>query len=43
MGIGSGSGVDSSGEKVLVNKLKQLNAKTGQSLCVFDAAGIEKP
>lgn len=36
MGIGSGSGVDSSGETVLVNKLKQLNAKTGQSLCVFD-------
>jgi FkbM family methyltransferase len=36
MGIGSGSGVASSGEAVLVHKLRQLNAKTGQSLCVFD-------
>jgi len=36
MGIGSGSGVDSSGEMVLVQKLRQLYAKTGRSLCVFD-------
>lgn len=36
MGIGSGSSVDSSGEKILVNKLKQIYAKTGQPLCVFD-------
>jgi FkbM family methyltransferase len=36
MGIGSGGGVNSSGEMVLVRKLKQLYEKTSQSLCVFD-------
>jgi FkbM family methyltransferase len=36
MGIGSGSGVDSSGEITLVHKLRQLHAKTRQPLCVFD-------
>ncbi|MEK7315054.1 MAG: FkbM family methyltransferase [Candidatus Eisenbacteria bacterium] len=35
MGIGSGSSTDSSGERVLVDKLKQ-HATTSQSLCVFD-------
>jgi FkbM family methyltransferase len=36
MGIGSGSGVDSSGETVLVQRLRQLSAQTQQPLCVFD-------
>jgi FkbM family methyltransferase len=36
MGIGAGSAVDSSGEKVLAQKLRQIHAKTKQSLCVFD-------
>ncbi len=36
MGIGSGSDIDSSGEAVLINKLKLLNTRTGQPLCVFD-------
>ncbi len=36
MGIGAGAGVDSSGEKVLAQKLRQIHAKTKQPLCVFD-------
>jgi len=32
MGIGAGSGVDSSGEKVLVQKLRQIHIKTKQPL-----------
>jgi FkbM family methyltransferase len=36
MGIGSGSSVDLSGETILVNKLKEVYANSGHSLCVFD-------
>ena len=35
MGIGSGTSIDSSGENVLVEKLKQ-HATTSKSLCIFD-------
>lgn len=35
MGIGSGSSPYSSGEKVIIEKLKQ-HAKPNQSLCIFD-------
>lgn len=36
MGIGSGSSPDSSGEQVLVEKLKQQYAETSLPLCIFD-------
>lgn len=36
LGIGSGSGVETSGEKILVHELKQLYNSTGKPLCIFD-------
>ena len=36
MGIGSGSATDSSGERVLIDKLKQQYTTTGRPLCIFD-------
>jgi FkbM family methyltransferase len=36
MGIGAGSSVNSSGERAVINKLKELYAITGETLCVFD-------
>ena len=36
MGIGAGSAVFSSGENVLIEKLKLLHANAKQSLCIFD-------
>jgi FkbM family methyltransferase len=36
MGIGSGAGVNSSGEKVLVKELRQSYSEAKQPLCVFD-------
>lgn len=36
MGIGSGTDVAASGEKVIVQKLRQQYAKAGSPLCVFD-------
>ena len=37
MGIGAGSGVDSSGEKILIKKLRQRYAANPSPMCVFDA------
>jgi FkbM family methyltransferase len=36
MGIGSGSSTDSSGEQVVIGKLKQQYRATGRPLCIFD-------
>ena len=36
MGIGAGSSVNSSGERAVIKKLKDLYAITGEILCVFD-------
>ena len=41
MGIGSGDFVDSSGEVVVIDRLRQIHAATERSLCIFDVGSNE--